>query len=701
MPFDWSTASDTPPSGSAPAPAKSKFDWSTASDTPPPPPKQAPPVRFPYDEPGYRYGELFDAVRVKLDKNGEPIPGTYELAWPESIRAPIRGMIEGGKIITGEEPFTGNTLPPDVTAAATTFGLPGLKGVSAPAKAAEETLSRAESKAVEKLAKRFKSDESGGGTTGEAAIEQLKTGRAAGKPTVLADVGGKNVQKMAGSVARAPGEASEFVSRTTQERIAGAGPRLTEDVAKYVSGGNTRRQTYDQLTADQKAAATPLYEEAFKPGSVAPLEKQFEGAFDESSAAAKQATEDLAAAHRQMTLAAAEKSRAGDNVYMASRALQNERNAQFSMQEAQKRVTEAQARRDAVLARLREAQTAAENGDRGGVWSPRVQQFLDDPTVRAGIGRGLEIQRLEALAEGRPFNPTDYAVDPQGNVISVPNMRLLNAVKRGIDAQLQEYRDPMTGKLKLDERGRALEMARKAYLSEVDRINPSYAEAREIWSGPEAIKGAMLAGEKAMSWHPEDIQKYVSELTESEKQAWRIGLAQHWKDQIASGSITSAEVRKLSRTDNTSMMKERLRAALGDDENFNKFVDAVTMERTAQESSQRILKGSPTAERVGDDASHAVDTAAHGARAVAHALGGNPIGAVMSAMQLRQQLGLRLDPQMNAALAKLLYDPELDLTKGPGLALLRKVSKDLGIEEKGAPSAKSLAERLGIKFQGP
>jgi hypothetical protein len=645
------------------------------------------PTKFPYDEPGATYGNI---LPIERDAAGD-----LHLAFPELIRAPYRGAIEGGQRLLGNRPEEyGKAATADETAAVMVLALgmaggvtgetaPGVErllrdtgtGTKPPLTAAPgpETLAPAAGKAVAQVAKRIGQDAAAGGKKPEEIYDAIIAGRAAGKPVTLADVGDRNVGKLAGSVARAPGPAATFVENTTKERLTGAGERLSGDVDRYIASGPTMRQTVEQLRADQKAAAAPLYAEALKPGSVAPLEKQFEDAFADASRSEKEARQAFADANRQMTLAAAEKSRAGDNVYMANRALRAEANARFELQEAQKLAQSAAEAKQATLARLRDAQTAIANGERGGIWSPRVQQFLDDPIVKGGLARGMEIQRLEALAENKPFTPLDYALDTEGNIIKTPNMRLLDAIKKGLDAILEDYRDPVTGRLTLDERGRAIEMVRKEYVKELDRVNDSYKAARDAWAGPARQQGAIKAGNKSITWHPEEVQKYWDGLSASEKPYFKMGAAQALKDAIAKNSVTAPEIRAIGRNSYDSMMKQRLRPIFDSDEQFNKFLDAVTMERTMLEKSGKFTGGSPTAERVGDDAATA-DAALHGAAAVGHAASGNMFGAARSALALRRQLGLWMDPAKNAEMAKLLHDPNLDLTRGPGLALLKAAS---------------------------
>jgi hypothetical protein len=52
------------------------------------------------------------------------------------------------------------------------------------------------------------------------------------------------------------------------------------------------------------------------------------------------------------------------------------------------------------------------------VWSPRLQNFLDDPVMQQGLRRGMELERIDSVTHNRPFDPTTLGVDldAQGNV---------------------------------------------------------------------------------------------------------------------------------------------------------------------------------------------------------------------------------------------------------------------------------------------
>jgi hypothetical protein len=169
------------------------------------------------------------------------------------------------------------------------------------------------------------------------------------------------------------------------------------------------------------------------------------------------------------------------------------------------------------------------------VWDTRLQSFLDDGIVKAGLAKGVKIQRLEALADGKPFKPSDYAITDftQGGepvISAVPNMRTLNVVKKGLDSLVGDARDAVTGRL--SEEGRAIDKVRSAFLDKLDAINPDYAAARKAWAGPtqahEAFTRGMeiftnRAGQPGVNRTPGAFKSWVSTASEAELEAARFG----------------------------------------------------------------------------------------------------------------------------------------------------------------------------------
>lgn len=202
-------------------------------------------------------------------------------------------------------------------------------------------------------------------------------------------------------------------------------------------------------------------------------------------------------------------------------------------------------------------------------WSPRLQEFLDDPVMKQGLARGMKMLRLEAVAEGKPFNPNalgvDIAEDGSVKLIKVPNMRVLDAAKRGLDDILEQYRDSTTGKLALTPETRALNQFQRAYISELDRLNPKYAQARGIYAdqseGVDFISEGLLgtisrlkpgtakdaatklfgpsSGPKVMRLARQELERQNPEAWQAIKRSW---IQQQWEKAGREFASTGSEV---------------------------------------------------------------------------------------------------------------------------------------------------------------
>ena len=606
------------------------------------------------------------------------IPGAVR-STVNAIENPIDTVRAGSNYVNNLTPAKiGDLLGSSVVGGAAGKAVGVLGDVAAPA-VREAFTSAKPPLAARKVLEQVEKDHAAGGPSVTDVMTALNKAREAGKPLTLADVGGENIKAIAGYVARQPGEGMSTVRNALAQRDQGAAARLSKDIEAHITSGPTMKQTADALTQARATAAKPLYEEAMKPGSVAPLESQFNAEFGRIQSERTAAQRELAAAERKTTATAARQSQAGNVGDLSVRGTDVRAGDRATVEDARAKLAELDAQEAKTTAALRESQRAAAAGERGGVWSPRIAQFLDDPIIKQGIRKGLEVQRLESLAEGKPFNARDYAVtgiDKAGEPIvgQVPNMRLLDASKRGLDEILEGYRDKTTGRLVLDQRGRAIDAVRRSLLDELDRLNPSYKAARASWSGPAQSLDAMKMGSESLSSSisPEQVAANFKRLSPNDKEFYRLGVADKLRERIAKTGVGGDEAKRVISNEWT---KGQLRPIFDSQEQFEKFVDAVTMESKMFDTRTKLIGNSATAERTAADAALGADVeaASHGAGAVKNALSGHYWAAARDAWRARQALGWRKNQALNAEIAKLLFDPSLThnaLRSGAGSRLL-------------------------------
>lgn len=300
-----------------------------------------------------------------------------------------------------------------------------------------------------------------------------------------------------------------------------------------------------------------------------------------------------------------------------------------------------------------------------GIWSPRLQEFIENGDVRRGLSRGFRLERLDALAEGRPFNPTQLGVDLDidGNIVlkKVPNLRVLDMGKRGLDAMIADERDTLTGRLSA--LGVELNKVRAAYIQEIDSLDTSgiYRAAREAWAGPSQSLDAVRWGRTVFNRSPEETARDFAKLSPSNQEFVRLGVADVLRERIAKTGFTGNEAKAIIKN---AWTHDQLKAIFPDDAAFTRFADAVSDENAMAETTNRLTRGSATAERLAEDVGVGADVTHSAASAVYHFIKGNfPLALIHSwRVQRRLAKGRVEDEALTEAVAKIIFNPAIDLS---------------------------------------
>lgn len=305
------------------------------------------------------------------------------------------------------------------------------------------------------------------------------------------------------------------------------------------------------------------------------------------------------------------------------------------------------------------------------IWNNRIQQFIDDPIVKQGINKGLEVQRLEALAEGKAFDPKAYGVvdfDQEGGFITggKPNLRLLDAAKRGLDEILEQYRDKTTGKLVLDQRGNAINQVRKSFVSAIDDAARAagaddYIRARQAWSGSTASMDAVRLGMEIFDNDARVTVRAIRDLSPADKEFFRAGVA----DAIRTNFLQKSKLptdRNLGADSVENLIKNQknrsaLRAAFDDDATYNEFIKSLERERTMFENSRFVSPntGSQTQPR-GQDVMNLENDPVLGV--LANVAQGNYGAAARGAAQNVGRYSQGVNSDIAAELAKTLFESD-------------------------------------------
>jgi hypothetical protein len=336
-----------------------------------------------------------------------------------------------------------------------------------------------------------------------------------------------------------------------------------------------------------------------------------------------------------------------------------------------------------------------------GVWSPRLQQFIEDPSLRAGMARGYEIERLESLAEGRPFDPTQMGVDldAEGNIrmLRTPNMRVLHMGKMGLDAMIADERNEITGRL--SQRGVALDRVRRAYLQEIDGLDQQgvYRNARALWEGPSASMDAIRAGRGIFTSSPDEIAHEFGQMTPANQEFYRLGVADMIRERLLKTGFSGNDANAIIKN---PWMREQLRPIFRTDADFNSFVQGVTNESRMFGTKAETLGGPQTAKRIAEDTSTENTMAAHGMHMGEQVATGRYLGAIKTAIRMwRDRQDARGNPKLNEQIARILFQTPIDPGSEVGQRLTGQFTGPQGVNRL-EPAASAVSQLSSVFAPG-
>lgn len=517
-------------------------------------------------------------------------------------------------------------------------------------------------KAAEAIAKNLQNLHKSGGEAPDVVIKMIKEARAKGQPLSFADVGGEENRRRAGVVYRAGGPARETVKKILADRDAAAQQRLDKSLNIYLGSGSVR-QTINDLATARSAAGRPVFEEAMRGEGIPPLEKQYANSFKSSAEKVAQHSDDV---NKLLDKVNELKTRLATNkdVEVGMQTAHELKQAEGELTVKEIELKQANAEKESVLEHMRTAQQNRIGAPPNAVWSPVIQRLTQNPIVKNGLNKGMEIERNLADAEGRTFDPKEYAVikNPKGEfeIAKVPNMRVLAVAKEGLDNLLsaKELRDPVTRRLTKE--GLSIQKLRDALVTELDLINSKYKEARDVWAGESAKVNALTFGEDAFSMHPDEISERLAKMSDSERQFARMALAEKMREKLLRTKINGDEAKALI---NNEWTRKQIRPFFRNEKEFNEFVKDVSAERTMFEAGVDIARNSLTADRAAADMADKLQAGVQGARGLMDLANGGIRNALHTAITVWQRAKGWHDPKLNEEIAKLLFPDDKGLAQ--------------------------------------
>ena len=527
------------------------------------------------------------------------------------------------------------------------------------APAAGNSLSRAQASAKSRAVDKINAKMAADGLTAQQVLDAQKEANAAGDKLTLMDIGKKNLKGLAGSVYRAPGEAGAKIDEFLDARDKAVSDALTSDIHGGIAKGSTFDAMKNLFTA-RTMASKPAFDAAFDASSLAPFESQYRTELTSATGTKGQIAKQISDIEKNNPGALAARGAAGADV-------------RAKYMDLRQKLDQAEADRQSAMKVFQKAKADGTANAPGAIWSPRLQEFMDNPEIQSGLKKALKLEKQDSVSERRPFKDSDFGIvgtDADGEPIigAVPTMKSLAVAKEGLDARIADLKDPTTGRP--TKAGLSLKKFRDEFVKELYRLNPRYETAVDAWSGPSQSVDAIKEGKTHFS-RPEsneEVKADFDSLTGSDKEFYRLGAAEAKIDQVERSADTSDKTKKVI---NSERDRKRFRMLFNSDADAQKFIDSVERKRKMFDTRTEIKGNSKTAQRQAeDDDSEMLEKGLNVVHAGANALSGNWLGAIARGARAKKDLGLLNDPAFNSELAKILTDPNLNVAPSGGLALL-------------------------------
>lgn len=228
-----------------------------------------------------------------------------------------------------------------------------------------------------------------------------------------------------------------------------------------------------------------------------------------------------------------------------------------------------------------------------------AQQIAENDRITKGLpGWSLTPDRVSSLE----FNVSD-----------------LDRIKQGLDTLIAKNYDAAEGKYTT--LGQSLIGLREKLRGEVVKLTTDpktkfsvYGQALEEYAGPSAMIDAANMGKTALNKNvsSETLRQTLAKMSDSEKEAFRIGLFESIRDKV--GSSASGRTEMMNLVENF-VPREKLEVAFGSPEGFAEFYKVANAERIMREA-ETFGRGSATAPRLMEagefDIEPALDFAATG-----------------------------------------------------------------------------------------
>lgn len=239
------------------------------------------------------------------------------------------------------------------------------------------------------------------------------------------------------------------------------------------------------------------------------------------------------------------------------------------------------------------------------VVTKELESAMEQPEIQAGLKHGITLARRNAYAAGEEFDPNAYGItgfNEAGDPIigKTPTWKTWQAAKEGLDDMIEKSRDPVTRQLPNTKEVNSLKGMRAKLVGDLDAANLKYKAARAAWAGPSESLDAMNMGEKFLRADPEEIGKAFNNLSDSDKDFYRIGAARALQDRV-NGAADNADATK--RIFGNPAIRAQIETVFGKDAS-DAFAQAMNAEKAIHGTKQFVMGGSQSINKLAEVTEH-------------------------------------------------------------------------------------------------
>jgi hypothetical protein len=237
----------------------------------------------------------------------------------------------------------------------------------------------------------------------------------------------------------------------------------------------------------------------------------------------------------------------------------------------------------------------------GEVDDPVINELLASPRFQSFFRKGQQIAKdKQIVARANGGDPTQYelrniySTDPvtgEAVVSTLPDVRTLDYIKKGIDAQINT----------LFKAGKStdaynLKDMREVLLNKLDDAVPDYKTARREYAGDKEVINAMEKGYKDFPHlDHEEVQSMVGNMSNAEKEAFKTGVVRNIHSIIMDPSNNMNAAAKVIQSPET---QKSLSVLFDSPAHFDLFKSAMLREAQLYDQANKIMGGAQTGRRI-------------------------------------------------------------------------------------------------------